>query len=243
MRRQEATLPAASAEDRFMAAVSLKADSREFSPFERNLLVHNPCSALIEMKCIFEENSVEIVYETGGMRSLDQVLAGSLNGPSAVFNICSDILYAVRICTDHLLTERDLSFADDNIFFSGDLSAVRFQYIPHGGDTMTVREKLASIADEAIEYHSEAEGMVEIMSDYKKKLYSLGSCNLEDLIFITGQCAKTCGSTRTVTKPAAEIPAVPAEDPADNKDPESIFQKMESGFLRKVKALIDDLVS
>ena len=225
-----------------MSAVRLSVDVSGLSGFEKNLLEHHACSALLEMKCIYEGDSVEIVYNTGGMKTLDQVLAGSLADPAAVLTVCSDFLQAVRICEDYLLTERDLSFDDRSIYFSGDLVGVRFKYYPGCGDNVSVREKLAAIADEAMEYHGDREGMVELMSVYKKRLYSIGECDSRDLVFITDQCAKAYQGKQSVREERTE-PFTAAEEKKEEEPADSLRQKMENGILQKVKAWIDDLVS
>ena len=221
-----------------MGAVRLSVDAAGLSGLERNLLENNSCSALLEMKCVFEGESVEIVYNSSGMKTLDQVLAGEMAGPVSVLEICSDFLQAVRICEDYLLTEKDLSFDNKDIFFSGDMAGVRLKYYPRCGDDVTVREKLAGIADEAMDCQGDLDGIVELMSVYKKRLCSVGEYDINDLLFITGQCARTYQDKRSGRWERPEVPAAAVKEEREEAFPR---EQSEAGILQKVIDWIEEL--
>lgn len=224
-----------------MSSARWRTKASGLSAFERNLLVNNACPALINMKCIFEGDEVEIIYDTGGMQTLSQIIGKYSGNPEGILSLCGDVLQALLVCRDHLITEEDLSLKDGDIFLAGEQSGVRFRYIPGGGGGMTAREKLVEMADMAVDCYGSREGMVEWMSVYKRKLYDSGGHDLQDLMSITDQCIRIYHEAGKAREPGVRQPMMVREEAAEYiADP---VPEKRHRFLDRIKEWMDEVIS
>lgn len=158
----------------------------KLSPFERQLITGNRCSAFLDMKCVFHHDSTDVFYATDGFVRLDDALGSGEACLDTVLALCRAFLEALRICGDHLLSWEDLSFQNENIYCARDLSSIRFMYVPGYRNHVSVRDKLVDILDTAIEYDDGEEGTVPFLSEYKNRIYT-GGKDLRALKIITDE--------------------------------------------------------
>ncbi len=159
------------------------------TPFERQLITGNRCEAFLEMKCIFHSDSMDVYYNTEHYLRICDVLRSGLVAQESFYAICREFLESLKVCQDYLLTVRDLSFRDENLYCTRDFSAVRLMYIPGCRNTVSVREKLIDLADTAIESGGGDLAFVSSLSEYKNRLYT-GGADLRSLSILTEESAR-----------------------------------------------------
>ena len=145
------------------------------------------------MKCVFHPDSTDIYYDTERYVRLDEVLRSGMTELNTVLIVCREFLEALKVCEDYLLSTADLSFRDENIFCNGDITTVKFMYVPGYQNRMSIREKLVDIVDTVIEYDEGEDLKISCLSDYKNRLYT-GNQDLRSLSILTEDTIRKNGT-------------------------------------------------
>lgn len=172
----------------------------ELSRFERQLITGNRCGAFLDMKCVFHNDSTDIIYDTERFIRLDDVLSSGITDLDTVLSLCRAFLEALWVCGDYLVSSEDLSFKNENIYCARDLSSIRFMYVPGYRNHMSIRDKLVDILDTAIEYDDGRGGTVAFLSDFKNRLYT-GGKDLRALNHITEEMIRRNAPDRGAEAP------------------------------------------
>ncbi len=186
--------------------VGLTFRNLKLSGFQRQLITGNRCEAFLDMKCVFHPDSTDIYYDTERFVRLDEVLRSGMTELNTVLIVCREFLEALKICEDYLLSTADLSFRDEHLFCTGDITTVKFMYVPGYQNHMSIREKLVDIVDTVIEYDEGEDLKISCLSDYKNRLY-MGSQDLRALSILTEDIIRKNGpdQRRFMTDPEQNI--------------------------------------
>lgn len=228
--------------------VSYFTKKTQFSEFERQLMTGNRCRALLNMRCVFEGRGTRIYYAADGCMRLDEILKSGMAGARDVFSICSAFLETLRLCEDFLLKPSDLPFdSDEHIFCRHRASGVRFMYIPGYKNEMGIREKLADIADTAIEYCMTDDRNIMMLSDFKGRLYSV-SDELRPLMLLTEASARRCVQISNEGKQSNSEESAEGGESAESSaltalKEEAGMYKTRKSLKSRLRDLIDGLVS
>ena len=193
----------------------------KLSGFERQLITGNRCEAFLDMKCVFHPDSLDIYYNTDQYLRMDDVLRSGMTELDTALILCREFLDALTICEDYLLSPGDLSFRNENLFCTREITAVKFMYVPGCRNQMTIREKLIDIIDTVIEYDEGDDRKVSRLSDYKNKLY-MSSQDLRSLTVLTEDVIRKCRSDQRISVQAAEQDKLSVSE-------HSPFRKTDSG--------------
>lgn len=170
------------------------------SSFQRHMITGSHCEAFLEMTCVFDGDRTDIFYNTDQYVRVDEVLKDEKTGVEDVMTVCSGLLEAIRICSEYLLSAKDLSLQNEQIYCTGDLSAVKLMYVPGYQNELNIRDKLADLIDTAIEY-SDSEADILCFSDYKRRLYIEGK-DLRSLEMITEEITRKSRQEKNPPEPA-----------------------------------------
>lgn len=194
----------------------------ELSEMETVLITRNLCGAFLDMRCIAEGEKIEIYYDTAGFILLSEYLENRKCRPSEVLKICVSFLNAAVLCEDYMLSFREVSFRDADVYYSAERSEVRIRYIPGYENKTGIREKLVDIVDSSIKYRDDYSGFIEPLSIYKRKLF-FGDHDIHELLDITEECVRSAdrylygGSEKEKRDQAADL-AVPDKKTAADAD-------------------------
>lgn len=174
-----------------------------FSEYERQLITGNRCEAFLEMKSVFHGDSIDIFYDTERYLNVYEVLRSGLSEKDTVFSLCRGFLDALITCEDYLLAPEDLSFRNEHVFCTSDLSSVRFMYIPKYRNHVSIRDKLVDMVDTVIEYGEGDDLFISSLSDYKNRLYT-GGQELRSLSILTEETIRRHSSAHRMLQNKVE---------------------------------------
>lgn len=227
--------------------LEMKFDVSKLSEYVKHLITDSRCEALLNMKCVFSRESVEIYYSAGKFIRMEEILMSGMADPAAVLQMCRSFLEAVDICRDYLLTLEDLDFGDGCIYTSHDFSTVKFLYMPGRHNRMGLREKLADIVDTAIEYSDDEDRKIIFLSEYKNRLYA-GRDDLLTLMAATEEMLRRNLSEKKHSQSSDDQDEEYQENPSQTtslsvmKEEEKHYEE-KPRLGRKLKNIFNELVS